>query len=340
MTTVSRRGHLGPLTTSPIGLGCMVMTTSYAPVDAVEARATFERALQRGVTLLDTADAYAGGENERFVGELLAGRREDLVLATKFGLRTGVAGPLRIDGRPEYVAAACDASLARLGVDHVDLYYQHRVDPNVPVEETVGAMAELVRVGKVRFLGLSEPSAAELRAAHREHPIAAVQSEWSLWARGIEREVVPACRELGIGIVPYAPLGRGFLTGALDTNFAAGDLRAPDPRLQGDNLQRNSELLATVRRAAARHNATPAQVALAWLMAQGSDVVPIPGVERRQWLEDNLGALDVELDAADLAELEQTFTPGAAAGDPDAVLLRRTIAEPAPPAPRHAEAPR
>jgi aryl-alcohol dehydrogenase-like predicted oxidoreductase len=317
------RARLGALRTSRIGLGCMVMTQSYAAVDDTEARATFDRALERGVTLLDTADAYAAGENERFVGRALAGRRDRVVLASKFGLRVTAEGALTVDGRPAYVAEACDATLARLGLDHLDLYYQHRVDPNVPIEETVGAMAELVAIGKVRHIGLSEPTAAQLRRAHAIHPITAVQSEWSLWARGVEHAVVPACRVLGVGIVPYAPLGRGFLTGALDAaSLAADDLRAPDPRFNGQNLRRNLEMLQTVRAVATRHEATPAQIALAWLLAHGSDVVPIPGVERREWLDDNLGALAVQLTESDLADLERTFAPGAAAGNPDDVLMR------------------
>jgi aryl-alcohol dehydrogenase-like predicted oxidoreductase len=321
--TSAATARLGPMTTSRLGLGCMVMTTSYAEVDGAEARATFDRALELGVTLLDTADAYAAGENERFVGRALAGRREQVVLASKFGLGVGDRGGRAVDGRPAYVRAACDASLGRLGVDHLDLYYQHRVDPTVPIEETVGAMAELVDAGKVRHLGLSEPSADELRRAHAVHPITAVQSEWSLWARGIEAEVVPACRELGIGIVPYAPLGRGFLTGALAAErLAADDLRSPDPRLQGQNLVENLRLLWELRGVAEARGAAPGQVALAWLLAQGTDVVPIPGVERRPWLEENVGALAVALTADDLAALDRAFPPGAAAGNPDDVLMR------------------
>jgi aryl-alcohol dehydrogenase-like predicted oxidoreductase len=322
MSERQEHGRLGPVRTSRLGLGCMVMTPSYAMVDEAEARATFDQALEEGVTFLDTADAYAAGDNERFVGRALGSRRNHVVLATKFGLVVDDDGRLAVDGRPGYVRSACDASLLRLGVDHVDLYYLHRVDPTVPVEETVGAMAELVAAGKVLHLGLSEPSAAQLRLACAVHPIAAVQSEWSLWARDIEREVVGACRELDVGIVPYAPLGRGFLTGRLDTNFAADDLRAPDPRLKGDNLDHNRQLLETVRAVAARHGATPAQVALAWLLAQGPDVVPIPGVERRDWLDENLGALRLQLDAADLADLADTFALGVTAGNADEVLMR------------------
>ena len=315
--------RLGDLITSRLGIGCMVMTASYAAVDDGEARATFDRAVEAGITLLDTADAYADGANERFVGRALVGRRDRVVLATKFGLRTHPGRATSIDGSPAYVRVACDASLGRLGVDNIDLYYQHRVDPHVPIEETVGAMAEMVTAGKVRHLGLSEPSADELRRAHAVHPITAVQSEWSLWARGIERDVVSTCRSLGVGIVPYAPLGRGFLTGALAaTDLRADDLRATDPRLVGANLSHNLDLLGTIRDVAAAHNATLAQVALAWLLVQGGDVVPIPGVERREFLEDNLGALDVTLTDDDVRSLERAFAPGAAAGNPDQALMR------------------
>jgi aryl-alcohol dehydrogenase-like predicted oxidoreductase len=329
---------LGPLVASRIGLGCMVLTRSYADVDDGEARATIDRALDAGVTLLDTADAYAAGDNERFVGRAIRERRDDVVLCSKFGLRVGPDGCVRVDGRPEYVAAACDGSLARLGVDVLDLYYQHRVDPTVPIEETVGAMASLVEAGKVRHLGLSEPTAGELRRAHLVHPITAVQSEWSLFGRSIESAVVPTCRELGVGIVAYAPLGRGFLTGALDpASWSSDDLRAPDPRFQGANLAHNRALLGVLHDVARRAGATPSQVALAWLLARGTDVVPIPGMERRQWLDENLGALDLRLDDSQLSTLDHAFAPGVAAGDPDDVLLRRRALAPDRPEPDRPE---
>lgn len=322
--TTMDTAQLGSLVASRLGLGCMVMTRSYAAVDEAEARATLDRALGAGINLLDTADAYADGENERFVGRGIKGRRDDVVLCSKFGLRTHSDGTVAIDGRPDYVVSACDASLGRLGVDSIDLYYQHRIDPDVPIEDTVAAMASLVEAGKVNHLGLSEPTADELRRAHAVHPITAVQSEWSLFGRGIESDVLPACRELGVGIVAYAPLGRGFLTGALEPeSLPDDDLRSPDPRFHGDNLAHNRTLLRKLSDIAERVGATPGQVALAWLMAQGSDVVPIPGVERRSWLEENLRSLDTRLDDADLSQLDQAFAPGAVAGDPDDVLMRR-----------------
>lgn len=315
--------RLGELTVSRLGLGCMVMTRSYAPVDVDEARATFDRALELGITLLDTANSYAAGENEEFVGAALAGRRDDVVLASKFGLVVNADGALVVNGRPEHVKQSCEESLRRLGVDHLDLYYQHRVAPDVPIEETVGAMGELVASGKVRYLGLSEPTADELRRAHVVHPITAVQSEWSLWARQLEDDVVPTARSLGVGIVPYSPLGRGFLAGAITAaNLDSDDLRAPDPRLQGRNLEQNLRLVSVLKEIAAATGATPAQVALAWLLAQGPDVVPIPGVERRSLLEENVGAIGLELSAADLATLDAAFPPGVAAGNPDELLLR------------------
>ena len=318
-----RLGTLG-LEVSALGLGCMVMTRSYASTDVGESRATLERALELGVVFLDTADAYADGDNERFLGEALEGRRHGVVLASKFGLVRDPDRPSGVDGRPDHVRASCEASLRRLRTDHLDLYYQHRVDPDVPVEESVGAMAELVGQGKVRFLGLSEPLADELRRAHAVHPLSAVQSEWSLWARGIETEVVPAARALGIGIVPYAPLGRGFLAGAITRPgvLEPGDLRAGDPRLGPDHIDHNLRLVAVLQELAARRSATAAQVALAWLRARGPDVVPIPGVERRDLLEENLATLDIELGPAELDELDVVFPPGAAHGNPDAVLQR------------------
>jgi aryl-alcohol dehydrogenase-like predicted oxidoreductase len=321
--------NLGGLAVSRLGLGCMVLSRSYAPVDEAESIATLNEALDRGILLLDTADAYAGGDNEQLVGRVLrsrfgARRPDELVLATKFGL-VDAGGRPAVNGRPDHVKAACDRSLRRLQVDHVDLYYQHRVDPAVPIEDTVGAMAELVHAGKVRHLGLCEASAAELAAACAVHPVTALQSEWSLWARQIEADVLPAARRLGVGIVPYSPLGRGFLAGAIRSpgSFSPDDLRAPDPRLQGPNLRHNLDLVDALGRLAAAKAATPAQVALAWLMAQGPDVVPIPGIERRDLLAENLGALAVELNGDDLSALDATFTPGVAWGDPDETLMRK-----------------
>ena len=315
---------LGNLKVSRLGLGCMVLTRSYAAVEETESAATLDLALELGVNFLDTADAYGAGENESFLGHYLGSRRDKIVLASKFGLVAGADG-IAIDGRPAHVKAACEQSLRRLKVDHLDLYYQHRVDPRVPLAETVGAMGELVRAGLVRHLGMCELSADQLRSAHAEHPITVLQSEWSLWARQIEAEVVGEARRLGVGIVPYSPLGRGFLAGAIrkDGTLAAGDLRGDDPRLHGQHLEHNLALLGVLEDIAADRDATPAQVALAWLLAQGDDVVPIPGVERRDLLRQNLGALDVELAPDDLARLDSSFAPGATSGNPDATLLRR-----------------
>jgi aryl-alcohol dehydrogenase-like predicted oxidoreductase len=306
----------------------MVLTRSFGEPDQAESRATVDLALALGVTFLDTADSYAGGENETFIGQAIAGRRDQVVLASKFGLVPTPHGQIAINGRPEYVKTSCEGSLFRLGTDRIDLYYQHRVDPAVPIEETVGAMAELVREGKVRHLGLCEVSAAELRAAHAIHPITAVESEWSLWARQIEGEFLAAARALGVGIVPYSPLGRGFLAGAIRRQEALGadDLRGPDPRLQGDNLRRNLTLVEALEELAAAKDATPAQLALAWLLAQGDDVVPIPGVEKRELLLQNVGAVRVELTPDELARLDRTFAPGVASGNPDATLLRQGVA--------------
>ena len=307
-----------------MGLGCMTMSPSYGPGDADEGMATMAEALARGVTLFDTANSYARGANEELVGRFLRAHRDEVVIATKLGLWSLEEGR-RIDGRPETVAPACDASLQRLGVDHIDLYYQHRVDPDVPIEETFGAMAELVAAGKVRQLGVSEPTPAELRRAHAVHPLAAVQLEWSLWGRGAEVELVPVARELGIGIVPYSPLGRGFLTGALDggrDDMTEGDLRRTDPRLQGDHLAQNRQLVAQLGKIAQKLDATPAQTALAWVLAQGDDVVPIPGMEKLAYLNENLGALATDLGDS-LQHLNDVFAIGATAGDPDEVLLRR-----------------
>ncbi|HET6818816.1 MAG TPA: aldo/keto reductase [Mycobacteriales bacterium] len=309
---------LGPerLTVSMQGLGCMGMSQSYGPADEGESIATIHRALDLGVFFLDTADVYGDGHNESLVGRAIRDRREEVVLATKFSLSRGQGGAMSVNGRPEYVRSACDASLRRLGVDHIDLYYQHRVDPNVPIEDTVGAMAELVSAGKVRHLGLSEASAATLRRAMAVHPITALQSEWSLWTRDLEDEVVPVARELGIGIVPFSPLGRGFLTGAITSpdDFGDDDFRKNNPRFQGENFQRNLQLVDEVRAIAADKGCTAGQLALAWVMAQGQDVVPIPGTKRRSYLEENAGASGVELTDDDVQRLAKIAPPGAAAG--------------------------
>jgi aryl-alcohol dehydrogenase-like predicted oxidoreductase len=287
------------------GLGCMSLTDfAYGPADQDEAVATLERALDLGVTFLDTADVYGLTENERLVGSTIADRRDEVVLATKFGnvFRDGQRG---VDGSPEYVPQACDASLERLGVDHIDLYYLHRPDLTVPIEDTVGAMADLVAAGKVRHLGLSEASADTVRRAAAVHPIAALQSEWSLFTRDLEDDVVPACRELGIGLVPFSPLGRGILTGRVTATdeFADNDFRRTNPRFAAGAFEANLALVEVVRQVARARECTPAQVALAWLHAQGDDVVPIPGTKRRAYLEENVGALDVELSADDLERL-------------------------------------
>jgi aryl-alcohol dehydrogenase-like predicted oxidoreductase len=306
----------------------MVLTRSFGEPDQAESRATVDLALELGVSFLDTADSYAAGENEIFIGRAIAGRRDQVVLASKFGLVPTPDGEVQIKGRPEYVKASCERSLARLGTDRLDLYYQHRVDPAVPIEETVGAMADLVAAGKVLHLGLCEVSVAQLRAAQAVHPITAVESEWSLWARQLESEFLAAARQLGVGIVPYSPLGRGFLAGAIrrDGVLRGDDLRGPDPRLHGDNLKRNLALVQALEDMAAAMNATPAQLALAWLIAQGADVVPIPGVEKRELLRQNVAALRLQLTADDLNQLNKTFVPGVTSGNPDATLLREGVA--------------
>ena len=296
----------------------MGMSAWYGETDEAESVATIRRALEIGVTFLDTADVYgvSFGENERLVGRAIAGRRDEVVLATKFANATNPDGSRRIDGRPEYVREAIDASLARLGVDHVDLYYQHRVDADTPIEETVRAMAELVAAGKVRHLGLSEASAATIRRAHAVHPITALQSEYSLWTRDLEGEILDTCRELGIGLVPYSPLGRGFLAGRFTTadELEDGDFRKTNPRFTGENMGRNRRLAERVKELAAAKGITPAQLALAWVLSRGDDVVPIPGTKRRAYLEENAAASEVELTAAELALLDDDFPPGVAAG--------------------------
>ena len=314
-----RRRRLGNLEVSAQGLGCMGMSEFYGPGDEDEAIATIHRALELGVDFLDTADMYGPFTNERLVGKAIAGRRDEVVLATKFGNQRGEDGAfLGVNGRPDYVRACADASLRRLGIEHIDLYYQHRVDPQVPIEETVGAMGELVSAGKVRFLGLSEAAPETIRRAHTTHPITALQSEWSLWTRDPEvNGVLETVRELGIGFVAYSPLGRGFLTGAITApeDLPEGDTRRRHPRFSGELFSKNLELVARVEEVARRLEATPSQVALAWVLARGEDVVPIPGTKRRRYLEENVGADELVLGADELDALDEVFPPGAAAGD-------------------------